>query len=71
MRNLDLIPLSQWTRDEAYLHLKSLFDAECRRCPDLMEPYVTRLGELLEDDRDSEIRIMRSGLRETFKGRYS
>jgi hypothetical protein len=67
---LDALPVHQWTAEEAHAHLRHVFDHACKHFPDLLEPYVTRLGELSGDRREDEIPIMRAGLRETFKQRW-
>lgn len=57
------IPVSEWTEEEGFEHLRKTFDIECRNWPDVMEPYAIRLADC--DDRTEATQIMRSGLRET------
>lgn len=52
----------------AFADLRNIFDAEFRRFPDLLEPYVVMLVEAKEQS-DAEA-IMRSALRETIRRRY-
>jgi hypothetical protein len=62
------MPVSDWTEEEARAHLWATFDIAVREFPDVMEPYVI----LLEDgDSAAMVEIMRRGLRETVKFRYS
>lgn len=67
-RVLHELPVSQWTRDEAYVHLSETFDAAARQRPDLLEPYMIRLDGT--DDEQQRAVIMRQGLKETFGRRH-
>jgi hypothetical protein len=70
MRDLDAIPVEEWTIDEQREHLAQTFDraSKAKAHADLMEPYVIALSDCGgEADR---VEAMRRGLRETFKCRY-
>lgn len=51
----------------AFEHLTETFDRAVRMHPDLMERYVTRLGDARDQAEQTE--IMRCGLRETISER--
>jgi hypothetical protein len=53
--------------EEILAHLEETFAHAVDQRPDLMEPYLIRLGGTTEGERKV---IMREGLRETFKLRY-
>jgi hypothetical protein len=67
---LDSIPIHQWTEEESYWHCRSVFDHAAKMFPELMEPYVILLGELSEQNWQTEKSIMWRGLRETLKQRF-
>lgn len=67
-RNFEALPVSQWTADEAYLHLDGTFSRAAAAWPDLMERYVVMLADATDDEQRR--RIMRVGLRETVAARY-
>lgn len=58
----------RWPAEYAIRHLTETFDQACITHPDLMEPYVTRLGDAETDE--EKIEIKRAGLRETIEQRY-
>jgi hypothetical protein len=68
LSELDRLPVSDWTEEEARAHLAATFDIAVREFPDAMEPYVVLLADC---DDAAVVEIMRRGLRETVKFRYS
>lgn len=66
-RDLDSIDVSEWTPEEIARHRHETFDLACRGHPDVMEPYIIRLGECA--DENERLRTMQAGLRETFNRR--
>lgn len=68
LSELDKLPISEWTEEEAAAHLAATFDTAAREFPDLMEPYVILLADA---DDATKVQIMRRGLRETVRSRYS
>lgn len=65
---LDLIPVAEWTPEEAYEHCLETWQSNFRQFPDLLEPYVVSLDNA--DTNDDRIRVMRQSLAETFKRRW-
>lgn len=51
-----------------FAHLQQTFNQQAREHPDLMEPYITLLGQ--SDNQEDQRRVMWRGLRETFRQRY-
>lgn len=68
VRDISELPLNEWSDEEVFLHLKGTFDAAARAHPDVLEPYITILVET--DDLTEQQKIMRDGLRSTFKQRF-
>lgn len=65
---LDKIPVSEWTDDEGFLHLKDTFETQSKQHQDALEPYIVLLESA--DHKEDQKEIMRRGLRETFSKRY-
>ncbi len=65
---LDTIPASSWTEDEAFAHLSWTFDTAARQFPDLLEPYVVMLTDIGDDA--EYMSVMQRGLRETLNERH-
>lgn len=59
------ISVHEWTAEEAVAHLTGTFDQACKDYPDVMEPFVNRLGDELD-----KVVFMRTALRETFNQRH-
>ncbi len=68
LEDLDNVPPSKWTDDEAFLHLSATFAEAVRDHHDLMEPYLILLGDALGDA--GRMSVMRRGLRETIRQRH-
>jgi hypothetical protein len=54
---------------EGYQRRVEIFEAAARLHPDLMEPWVTRVADIL-DDAEASMRLMRVSLAATFRQRY-
>lgn len=65
---LDNVPTSEWTPEEAYAHLRHVFDTAVKQHPSLMESYVAIAVETAS--REEEMAIMRTALMDTFRLRY-
>jgi hypothetical protein len=65
---LDQLPVSEWTREEALAHVRWSFDNAARAFPDVMEPYAILLVDAEQDD-EAQMKIMQGALRDTFKNR--
>jgi hypothetical protein len=62
------IPVSEWTEEEARLHLKRTFEIACRQFSDIMEPWIVRLDDTA--DFDEQIKLMRMALAKTLTERW-
>jgi hypothetical protein len=60
---LHAIPVTEWTEEEGFEHLRKTFDLACRDFPDVMEPYAVQIADLT--DRQETKRFMRQALAET------
>jgi hypothetical protein len=62
-RILHELPVSEWTEEEGFEHLRGTFDVACVDFPDVMEPYAVQVVEMTDQQ---EIKsFMRQALRET------
>jgi hypothetical protein len=58
------LPVTEWTEEEGFGHLRKTFDFACRDFPDAMEPYAVQITDI--DDRQELKSFMRKALGETF-----
>lgn len=61
---LHQLPVTEWTEEEGFQHLRGTFDLACRDFPDVMEPYAVQIADI--DDRQALKSFMRKALGETF-----
>jgi hypothetical protein len=56
------LPVTEWTEEEGFGHLRKTFDFACRDFPDVMEPYAVQITDI--DDRQELKSFMRKALGE-------
>lgn len=65
------VPVNEWTAEEAFAHLTSTFEDNCRQYPDVMERYMVLMADAADAaDDEARTEIMRRGLRETINERH-